>query len=148
MPVPNWVLHPPKAPGKVYAVGAIGPSLYPEWGRRNAAEAARLALSQALSVRVQSVLIDIESSRGGHTVGNAGVVSVSSWASDMVVAGSQIVDYWVDVVGQVPGGEVGGNYALAVVDLVAAPAVQAVPPPAGLTPAQADTILGRAGEAP
>lgn len=120
--VPDWVERTPIEPGRLYAVGMVGRTLFSEDGRRNAADAARKELARSLSSRIESVLLHIERTRRPGFLGEAGIVSATSWATDLVVNGSQIREYWVDSKGLVPEGESGATYALAVIELATVPA--------------------------
>jgi hypothetical protein len=143
--VPAWVLDPPTVSGgKVYALGVVGRSLFPGWARRNAAEQARAELSLVLKVRVQTAWLEISKDNGQRSQTRAALVT--AYANDVVLTGSYIVGCWTDVLGRVPGGEVGATYALAVLDL-STPGAPSVTLPEGLSAADADAVLHRAAEA-
>lgn len=111
--VPQWVMDTPRASGSVYAVGIVGKTYFPEDGRLSAADEARKELARSVSSRVASVLLHVEETRGTTFLAEAGVVSATSLATDVVLSKSQIQDYWTDVGGLF--GQPGSTYALAVI---------------------------------
>lgn len=76
----------------ICAVGMSGPTFF-----------TRKQLALTLSVEIRNIMLDISTSRGS-TVDEATVIEVSSWASDSVVEGSEIMGYWYDGEGVVPDG--------------------------------------------
>lgn len=119
--IPTWVERTPSARGKLYAVGMVGRTYFPEDGRRNAAEEARKELARTLSSRVESLLLQIERSRGSGFLAEAEIVSATTGATELVVDASQILEYWVDSRGLILGGQQGATYALAIIDLATVP---------------------------
>ena len=133
--------------GRLYAVGIVGPTYFPEDGRRSAADEARKELARSISVKVESILVDIERSHGPGLLGEAGIVSASSWATDVVINGSQILEYWVDENGLVPHGQKGATYALVVLGLGGIPGALEEQAKATLPPEEAKTVRERAEQA-
>lgn len=104
--VPDWVFKTPDVKGKICAVGTSGATYRPQDAKEYAAESARAELSRAISVRIQSVMVDYQQSGSrGDWVDEAHVSQMSSWATDAVLAGSTIVGYWYDEVGAGGGGK-------------------------------------------
>jgi LPP20 lipoprotein len=113
--VPAWVDHVPEKKGKICALGSAEPTFYREDGKIYAAENARMQLAQTLSVRVESVMIDIQSTHSGEDhVDQQYILQAQSYATDAVVAGAQVVSYWFDEQGT--RGRTHSTYALACID--------------------------------
>ncbi len=75
-----------------------------------AAEAARNELARSIQVTITSIMVDVETSRGGSV--NQYIVSeVTSFVENGVVQGAEIVSYWYDPLGTVS--RRGMTYALA-----------------------------------
>ena len=109
-PAPVWVSSVPQPKGQVCATGAVDPTYYRQDGRTRAAEAARNELARSIEVHITSVMVDVETSRGGSV--NQYIVSeVTSLVENGVVQGAEVVSYWYDPVGSVS--RRGMTYALA-----------------------------------
>src|SRR5205809_7336227 len=93
--VPQWVDRMPDQKGKLCALGTAEPTFFREDGKTYAADAARNQLAMTLSVRVQSVMLDIQTSNS-QSVDQAYVMQAQSFATDAVVAGWQVGSYWYD----------------------------------------------------
>jgi len=110
---PSWVDHMGDTKGKLCAMGTAEPTFYREDGKIYAAENARAQLAQTLSVRVQTVMVDIQTSNS-QDVDQAYVMQAQSFATDAVIAGAQIISYWYDETGS--RGRSKATYALACID--------------------------------
>jgi hypothetical protein len=108
--VPEWVLKVPTQSDKICSVGSCAPTFYAETAKPCAADNAREALVKAVSVKIQSIMVDENSSNGRNSVESASVHSVTGTTSDMVLEGSVIESYWYDSAGKVSQGV---TYALA-----------------------------------
>ena len=109
-PPPEWVTSVPQPQGQVCATGGVDPTYYRQDGRRFAAEAARNELARSIEVHITSVMVDVETSRGGSV--NQYIVSeVVSFVEDGVVRGAEVLSYWYDAVGSLS--RRGMTYALA-----------------------------------
>ena len=113
--VPEWINRLPQTKGKLYAVGISGPTYFIEDGKMNAAENARKELAKALSVRVQALSLTLQQNKDKRE-NEISSVTVSSWATDVVVLHSQILELWIDEEAKVPNSQPGTVYALAVID--------------------------------
>ena len=74
-------------------------------------------------------------------------MSVSSWATDVVINGSQILEYWVDATGLVPHGQKGATYTLAVLGVEAVSGALEERAKTALPPDEAKTVRERAEQA-
>ena len=109
-PAPAWVQAVPQPKGQLCATGAVDPTYYRQDGRTMAAEAARNELARSIQVTITSIMVDVETSRGGSV--NQYIVSeVTSFVENGVVQGAEIVSYWYDPLGAVS--RRGMTYALA-----------------------------------
>lgn len=107
---PEWVMRTPKMKGNICAVGAVEPTFYRQDGIVSAGEAARAELARSVQVKITSVMYQEESSSGGY-VDQAFVSEVVGSISDVVLAGSQVMESWYDESGSVS--KKGMTYALA-----------------------------------
>jgi hypothetical protein len=113
--VPAWVDRVPDMKGKICALGSAEPTFYREDGKIYAAENARTQLAATLSIRVQSVMIDIQSTNASENyVDQQYVTQAQSYATDAVVAGAQVISYWYDESGA--RGRQRATYALGCLD--------------------------------
>jgi len=97
---PGWVTGAPGIKGMICAVGASGPTFYPEDAREYAAENARKELARTLNVDIKSIMVDMATEKGS-SIDEAAVMQVSSWATSVVVENSRIMNYWQDAEGGV-----------------------------------------------
>lgn len=111
--VPDWVYKLPSKSGHLCATGAVDPTYFRQDGRVYAAEAARNELARSIEVKINSVMYDVETSRGG-SVRQHIVSEVVTAVQDGVVAGAEVLAYWFDAVGAVS--KAGMTYALACID--------------------------------
>ncbi|HAL57379.1 MAG TPA: hypothetical protein DCP63_13160 [Bacteroidetes bacterium] len=114
--IPPWVMRLPEAKGKLYAMGISGPTYYLEDGKTNAAENARKELAKSLSTHVQELSLMMQREEEKRE-GEVSLLTVSSWATDIVVTNSQILEVWVDEKALMPESLPRTIYALAVIDL-------------------------------
>lgn len=114
--MPEWVRHTPKINKMICAVGVSEPTYFKDDGKKYAADAARVELSHVLNTKIESIMVDIQESRGAF-VDRAAVTEVSSWASDAVLTGAQISEYWYDEGGSAFARQKGVTYALACMSL-------------------------------
>ncbi|MCC6810354.1 MAG: LPP20 family lipoprotein [Deltaproteobacteria bacterium] len=113
--VPPWVDRVPDVKGKICALGSAEPTFFREDGKVYAAENARTQLASTLSLRVESVMIDIQSTNSGENyVDQQYVTQAQSFATDAVVQGAQVISYWYDETGT--RGRQRATYALACLD--------------------------------
>lgn len=145
--VPGWVFRTPVESGKLYAVGRVGRTLYPDDGKRNAADDARKELSKSLQAKVESIIVIIEQSDSRSYYNEAFVLQATSLATNVVTEKSQILEYWVDSEGLVPNAEQGTTYALAVLSLNDFPKQLGEKAKEYLPPTQAEDIEKRAEKA-
>lgn len=110
--IPEWVIHTPEIKKRICAVGVSEPTYFKDDGKRYAAESARVELSHVLNTRIESIMVDIQESNGGF-VDRAAVSEVSSWASESVLTGAQILEYWYDEEGVAFARQKSVTYALA-----------------------------------
>lgn len=110
---PAWVETLPKSTGKLCAVGYSGPTFYQTDCFKNAADNARGHLSQAISVKIRTITIDIsDGTRGSYDMDV--MVEGSESASDTVLNGSEVESQWLDRFGQ--RGPENGCYAMVCID--------------------------------
>ncbi len=110
---PTWVDALPKHPGKLCALGYSGPTFYQTDCLKNAADNARGHLSQAISVKIRTITIDIsDGTRGSYDMDV--MVEGSESASDTVLNGSEVESQWLDRFGQ--RGPDNGCYSLVCID--------------------------------
>ncbi len=114
--VPAWVNRLPESKGRLYALGISGPTYFTEDGKANAADNARKELAKALSVRVQALSLSLQQNKERRE-NEISLVTVTSWATDIVVSHSQILETWIDEEARVPNSQPGTVYALAAIDL-------------------------------
>ncbi len=113
--VPAWVDRVPAEKGKICALGSAEPTFFREDGKIYAAENARTQLAATLSLRVESVMVDIQSSHPGEDyVDQQYVTQAQTFATDAVVSGAQVVSYWFDETGA--RGRTRATYALGCID--------------------------------
>jgi len=112
--IPEWVIRTPTESGRIYAVGISGPTYFPEDGKINAADQARKELAKSLGGKIQSVLLVI-TEKGKTTADEAAVISATSWATEIVLENSQILEIWIDQEGVIDGSSPGTTYALGMV---------------------------------
>jgi len=99
---PEWVVKEPRMKGMICAVGMSEPTYYRDEAKDNAAGQARAELARALSVQIESIMVDITSDRGTE-IDEATVMQVSSWTSSLVLENSEPRGYWYDAEGIVAG---------------------------------------------
>jgi hypothetical protein len=109
-PVPAWVRTPTAGPSELCAVGAVDRTYFAQDAHRLAAEAARAELARTIEVRVESVMLDYQSTEGSW-VRRSDVVSVVESVADGVVHGAEVRATWRDDRGAVLAP--GMTYALA-----------------------------------
>lgn len=114
--IPAWVLNPPVEKNSLFAVGACGPTFYPEDGLVRAADDARKELAKSIGGRVQSVLL-IQETRTETRLDEAYHISATSWSMDVISLCAQVVASWKDLRGRLPSSNPGTTYALAMLDL-------------------------------
>lgn len=114
--IPEWVRHTPEIKKRICAVGVSEPTYFKDDGKKYAAESARVELSHVLNTRIESIIVDIQESSGGY-VDKAAVTEVSSWASESVLTGAQILEYWYDEEGVAFARQKSVTYALACMPL-------------------------------
>jgi hypothetical protein len=113
--VPVWVDRVPDMKGKICALGSAEPTFFREDGKIYAAENARAQLASTISLRVESVMIDIQSTNSGNNyVDHQYVTQAQSFATDAVVQGAQVISCWYDDAGS--RGRKSATYALACLD--------------------------------
>jgi len=113
--VPAWVDRVPDMKGKICALGSAEPTFYREDGKIYAAENARTQLAYTLSLRVESVMVDIQSTNASENyVDQQYVTQAQTYATDAVVAGAQVISYWYDETGV--RGRQRATYALGCLD--------------------------------
>jgi hypothetical protein len=113
--VPAWVDKVPDVKGKICALGTAEPTFFREDGKIYAAENARTQLAATLSIKVESVMIDIQSTNSSENyVDQQYVTQAQSFATDAVVQGAQVISYWYDDTGT--RGRKNATYALACLD--------------------------------
>lgn len=100
--------------GKLYAVGSCGRTFIPENAWKYAADDARGELATNLQARVQGAFLLVQKSGNRGFIDEAYIVDATATATDIVMKESQIVSIWFDEHGEVPGGDQGTTYALAV----------------------------------
>ena len=113
--IPGWVLRTPNDPDNLYAVGISGPTFFAEDAKHYAADQARKELAKAIAGKVTSFMLMIQQSRG-NTADEGFLVSATSWATDLVLHNSQILELWVDKQGSIQGSTQGTTYALCAID--------------------------------
>jgi len=96
---PAWVVRTPEMKGMICAVGASGPTYYREDAKLNAAENARAELARTISVTINTIMVDMATEKG-HSMDDATVTEVSSWATTAAVENSSILEYWHDAEGR------------------------------------------------
>jgi hypothetical protein len=109
-PAPDWVLRTPRMKGNICAVGTVDPTFYRQDGVVQAGEAARKELARTIQVKISSVMIDQQSTRGSY-VDESFVEDVVGTISDVVLSGAQVMETWFDDRGSVS--RRGMTYALA-----------------------------------
>ncbi|NMB74462.1 MAG: hypothetical protein GYA21_04960 [Myxococcales bacterium] len=110
---PAWVDKLPQHTGKLCALGYSGPTFYQTDCLKNAADNARGHLSQAISVKIRTITIDIsDGTRGSYDMDV--MVEGSESASDTVLNGSEVESQWLDRFGQ--RGPDNGCYSLVCID--------------------------------
>lgn len=110
---PTWVDALPKHSGKLCAIGYSGPTFYQTDCLKNAADNARGHLSQAISVKIRTITIDItDGTRGSYDMDV--MVEGSESASESVLNGSEVESQWLDRFGQ--RGPDNGCYSLVCID--------------------------------
>lgn len=114
--IPEWVKHTPEIKKRICAVGVSEPTYFKDDGKKYAAESARIELSHVLNTRIESIIVDIQESSGGYA-DKAAVTEVSLWASESVLTGAQISEYWYDEEGVAFARQKSVTYALACMPL-------------------------------
>ena len=114
--VPDWVRRVPRERGRLCAVGASEPTYFREDAKTYAAENARNELARSLHLDIKSIMVDINSEKGGG-IAEGSVMEASSWASEAVLKESEITSYWYDEIGIASFRKKGITYALSCMPL-------------------------------
>ena len=100
---PDWVKGEPKIEGMICAVGISGPTYFKDDAQSYAAENGRKELAKFLSIRIETIMVDVATATGS-TVDEATVMQVSSWSTAASLEYSQVIEYWYDTDGVMPAG--------------------------------------------
>jgi hypothetical protein len=101
---PYWVKGEPKIEGMICAVGISGPTYFKDDAQSYAAENGRKELAKFLSIRINTIMLDVATPTGS-TVDEATVMQVSSWSTAVSLEKSQVIEYWYDADGAMPAGK-------------------------------------------
>ena len=102
--VPGWVRETPRSKSAIYGVGCYPRTRFEHEARTLAKDDAREEVAKTISVRIQGVFVDWETSSstglgGGYR--EEFVASISKEALDVAMTGSQIQEVWCDEEGAV-----------------------------------------------
>jgi len=87
----------------ICAVGISGPTYFKDDAQSYAAENGRKELAKFLSIRIETIMVDVATATGS-TVDEATVMQVSSWSTAASLEYSQVIEYWYDTDGVMPAG--------------------------------------------
>ncbi len=111
---PSWLIEIPQDDEYIYAIGSCSKTYRRKDAKERALENARVELSRSVSLDIQSVLLDIHSSRESKERSSIYEQRVTfrldKYVSEAVLSGSQAVAFWYDKKGV--AGEKGITYAL------------------------------------
>ena len=111
--VPSWIYNVPRTGGRLCALGLSGPTLGPGDREANAETDALDRLAEALAVRVDRVLLDVD--REETTL--VSLPEVEPWAKEAARTKGTVEAGWTDETGIGPLARPGVRYALACIDL-------------------------------
>lgn len=99
----------------VCAIGVAGPTFFRTDAVEKAGDAARTELARTLSVKVQTAMLDVQTTGGGRKE-SISVVEVSSYVNEVVLDGSRIIEVWYDEYGKGFAQKPNYTYALGCVE--------------------------------
>ena len=121
--IPEWALtgNAPETQGSICAVAVAGPTYFRTDGVEAASERARSALAKTLEVEIRSNMVDLQThDASAHEYQS--IVEVSTFASELVLHGAEIVEIWYDEKGIGFGQKPRCIYVLACMDSGSLPA--------------------------
>jgi hypothetical protein len=99
---PAWVRGDMEREGMICSVGTADPTFYIDDAQVTAAGNCRKDLALTISTQITSVMIDTATDRG-NSFDEATVSQTTASISEMVVENAQVVEYWLDIHGQLTG---------------------------------------------